>query len=83
MLPSINLFDAVIYAAALITAFTGFNAGLIRSTVVILGYLSAMPLAVMATARLAPSIQGQTSAPWAENSLVFFGVFLIAGLAIG
>ncbi len=44
MLPSINLFDAVIYAAALITAFTGFNAGLIRSTVVILGYLSAMLL---------------------------------------
>lgn len=83
MLPSINLFDAAIYAAALITALTGFNAGLIRSTVVILGYLSAMPLAVMVTARLSPSIQGQTSAPWAENSLVFFGVFLVAGWAIG
>lgn len=83
MLSSINLFDAVVCAAALVTALTGFNAGLIRSLAVILGYAAAMPLAVAVTPLFSPAIPGQAASPWAQNSLVFFAVFLIAGIAIG
>jgi membrane protein required for colicin V production len=82
VLSSINIFDAIIYTALVFAAITGFNAGLVRSLAVILGYILAMPLAVATAAHLLPAAEGST-APWTQNSILFFGIFLGAGLIIG
>ena len=49
-----NSFDAVVFIGLAIAAFTGFNAGLLRSAVTILAYLIAMPTAVWGCRWLRP-----------------------------
>jgi membrane protein required for colicin V production len=88
VLQSLTAFDIAVIAAAITTAMTGFNAGLLRSLAVILGYVSAMPLAVAVTARLAPAADGAAGGmpfhlPWGQNLELFVGIFLVAGLLIG
>jgi membrane protein required for colicin V production len=86
VLSSLNIFDAIVCVALIVSAITGFNAGLMRSLAAILGYISAMPIAVAVTARLSPAFDGAAASlttPWAQNSILFFGVFLGAGLLIG
>jgi membrane protein required for colicin V production len=78
-----NSFDAVVYLALVIAVVTGFNTGLLRSAITILAYLIAMPIAVAATSYLAPQIGGRFGSPLAQNSLLFFGIFLIAGMVLG
>jgi membrane protein required for colicin V production len=78
-----NSFDAVVYLGLVIAVVTGFNAGLLRSAVTILAYLVAMPIAVWAMSLISPRIDGATSPIWAQNSLLFFGIFLIAGMVMG
>jgi len=78
-----NSFDAVVYLGLLIAVVTGFNTGLLRSAVTILAYLVAMPIAVAATSLLAPQIAGKLGSPLMQNSLLFFGIFLLAGMALG
>ena len=78
-----NSFDAVVYLGLIIAVVTGFNAGLLRSTVTILAYLVAMPIAVWAMSLISPRIGGASSPIWAQNSLLFFGIFLIAGMVMG
>jgi membrane protein required for colicin V production len=78
-----NSFDAVVYLALVIAAVTGFKTGLLRSAVTILAYLFAMPIAVAATSFLAPQLSGRLSSPLAQNSLLFFGTFLITGMVLG
>lgn len=78
-----NSFDAVVYLAAAIAAVAGFMAGFLRSMVTILGYLVAMPIAVWATALLSPAAARTPAAPLGENSMMLFGIFLIAGIALG
>jgi membrane protein required for colicin V production len=78
-----NIFDAVVYAGLAIAVITGFNAGLLRSAVTILAYLMAMPIAVWAMSLVSPEIGGPPGEPLARNSLLFFAVFLIAGMALG
>jgi membrane protein required for colicin V production len=77
-----NSFDAVVSALAMVAVITGFNAGILRSLATILGYVSAMPIAVGTTSFLSGTF-GHTDAPWAENSLLFFGVFLGTGMVLG
>ena len=77
------LFDAAVYLVMFIAVIAGFNAGFLRSTVTILAYLAAMPVAVAATALLAPALAGQTQAPWANNSVLLFGIFLVTGIVFG
>jgi membrane protein required for colicin V production len=67
----------------IVAVVTGFNAGLLRSAVTILAYLIAMPIAVWAMSLVSPQIEGKFNLPWAQNSLLFFGVFLIAGMVLG
>jgi membrane protein required for colicin V production len=62
---------------------TGFKAGLLRSAVTILAYLIAMPIAVWVMSLVSPAIGGQLGVPWAQNSLLFFGIFLITGMVLG
>jgi len=78
-----NSFDAVVYAALVAAVVIGFNSGLLRSAVTILAYLFAMPIALWAMSLVSPAIDGQGSLPWAQNSLLFFGVFLAAGMVLG
>ncbi len=78
-----NSFDAVIYVGLVIAVVTGFNAGLLRSAVTILAYLIAMPIAVGAMSLVSPAIDGRLGSPLTQNSLLFFGIFLIAGMVLG
>jgi len=78
-----NSFDAVVYLGLLIAVVTGFNAGLLRSAVTILAYLIAMPIAVWAMSLISPGIDGNLGQPLAQNSLLFFAVFLICGMVLG
>jgi len=78
-----NRFDVAVYVGLLIAVVTGFNTGLLRSAITILAYLFAMPIAVWATSALAPQIDGKLGSPLTQNSLLFFGTFLIAGMVLG
>ncbi len=78
-----NSFDAVVYLALIVAVVTGFNAGLLRSAVTILAYLIAMPIAVWAMSLMSPELAGKFSSPWAQNSLLFFAIFLITGMVLG
>src|SRR6195256_6309291 len=78
-----NSFDAVVYLGLVVAVVTGFNAGLLRSAVTILAYLIAMPIAVWIMSLISPQIDGKLASPWAQNSLLFFGIFLIAGMVLG
>ena len=78
-----NSFDVLVYLGLLIAVNTGFNTGLLRSAITILAYLFAMPIAVWATSYLAPQISGKLGSPLTQNSLLFFGTFLVAGMVLG
>src|ERR1700724_3774735 len=75
-----NSFDAVIYIGVVLAGVTGFNAGLLRSAVTILAYLIATPIAVWIMSLVAPEIGGKQPA---QPPLLFFGVFLVAGMVLG
>src|SRR6202011_5096950 len=79
---SMNSFDAAVYLGLVVAVVTGFNAGFLRSFVTILAYLVAMPIAVWATSLIAPGIGNQFSAPLTQNSLLLFGIFLVAGMVL-
>jgi membrane protein required for colicin V production len=78
-----NGFDAAVFAGLVIAVVTGFNAGLLRSAVTILAYLIAMPIAVWAMSLVSSGVDGKLGSPWAQNSLLFFGIFLVAGIVLG
>jgi membrane protein required for colicin V production len=78
-----NSFDAVVYLGLAIAVVTGFKTGLLRSALTILAYLIAMPIAVWIMSLVAPGIAGKFNSPLTQNSLLFFGIFLVAGMALG
>jgi len=78
-----NSFDAVVYLALIFAVVTGFNTGLLRSAITILGYLIAMPIAMAATSSLAPQLDGKLGPALAQNSILFFAIFLISGMLLG
>jgi membrane protein required for colicin V production len=78
-----NIFDIAIIVALIVAVITGFNAGLLRSAITILAYLFAMPLAVWLMSLLSPLSNAATSSPLAQNSLMFFAIFLISGMVLG
>ncbi len=78
-----NSFDVVVAALTVIAVGIGFRAGLLRSAVTILGYLLAMPIAVWVSAWIAPRLGASADAPQAQNSTLFFVIFLGAGIGLG
>jgi membrane protein required for colicin V production len=78
-----NSFDAALSIALLIAVVTGFNAGLLRSAITILAYLVAMPIAVWATSIVSPGSNGDPGVPWLQNTGLFLGIFLVAGIVLG
>jgi len=77
-----NSFDIVVYLALAIAVVAGFKAGLLRSAITILAYLVAMPISVWIMSLLAPAI-GSVDAPITRNSVLFFAIFLVAGMVLG
>ena len=78
-----NSFDAVVYLGLVIAMVTGFNTGLLRSAVTILAYLLAMPIAIWAMSCIVAARERQGRCRVVQNALLFFGVFLFAGMALG
>jgi membrane protein required for colicin V production len=78
-----NIFDIALIVALIVAVITGFNTGLLRSAITILAYLFAMPLAVWLMSLLSPLSNAATSSPLAQNSLMFFAIFLISGMVLG
>jgi membrane protein required for colicin V production len=77
-----NSFDAAFITALLLVMVIGFRSGLLRSAVTILGYLIAMPIAVWLTSLIVPRI-GNAAVSAAQNSMIFFGLFLVSGIVMG
>ncbi|MEH2472343.1 membrane protein required for colicin V production [Nitrobacteraceae bacterium AZCC 2161] len=78
-----NSFDAIVYIGLAAAMVIGFRAGLLRSVVTILGYFLAMPIAALATKLIVPQIDTNAGAATVQNSLVFFGAFLVSGIVLG
>lgn len=78
-----NPFDVAVYVVTIVAMITGFNVGLIRSVATILGYITAAPIAVAGTSVISPILAGQTAPSATQNSVVFFCLFLVAGIVLG
>jgi membrane protein required for colicin V production len=79
----LNSFDIAVLLGLAFAVVTGFNTGLLRSAITILAYLVAAPLAVWVMSLVSPQLDGRTGAPPTQNSLLFFGAFLVIGMALG
>jgi membrane protein required for colicin V production len=77
-----NRFDIAVYAGLAIAVVTGFNIGLLRSAITILGYLIAAPMAVLAMSAIAQQIGGPGTSPLTQNWGLFFGAYLAIGIGI-
>jgi membrane protein required for colicin V production len=77
-----NPFDATVCLIAFVAVIMGFHAGLLRSLATIFGYLCAAPLAVGAAPYFARVLNDQFHLPPAQNWLVPFGIFLVAGMVL-
>ena len=42
-----------------------------------------MPIALWIMSLISPQIDGKLASPWAQNSLLFFGIFLVTGIVLG
>jgi len=78
-----NSFDAAVYLALTIAVVLGFSTGLLRSAVAILAYIAAMPIAVGLMPLVSPPSGGGHTLPFEQNTLLFFGIFIITGMVLG
>jgi membrane protein required for colicin V production len=77
-----NLFDAVIAAAAVAAVVVGFSSGLLRSLATILAYLIAAPLAV-AFAPYVTAALGQSGVTPGQAWIGLVVAFVVLGVSIG
>jgi membrane protein required for colicin V production len=75
-------FDIAVYLALAVAIVTGFNTGLLRSALTILAYLVAAPIAVWLMSAVAPQLDAKAASPLAQNWVLFFIAFLLAGMAL-
>jgi membrane protein required for colicin V production len=78
-----NSFDGAVYLGLILAVVAGFNAGFLRSLVTILAYLVAMPIAVWAMSFVPTSVDATHGASLMQNSMLFFGIFFVAGMVLG
>jgi membrane protein required for colicin V production len=78
-----NSFDIAVYLGLIIAVITGFRTGLLRSALTILAYLVAMPLALWAMSVISPRLGAGPASPLPQGWVLFFGIFLIAGMVLG
>ena len=78
-----NSFDAVVYLGTGDCGGHRLQHRLLRSAVTILAYLVAMPIAMGRCRYCRRRSTASSPLPLAQNSLLFFGVFLVAGMVLG
>jgi membrane protein required for colicin V production len=78
-----NSFDVAICGVAIVAVVMGFNSGLLRSIATILGYVAATPVALASAPHVARVMTDQLQLPPVRTWTVFFGIFLVAGMALG
>jgi membrane protein required for colicin V production len=78
-----NSFDIAVYLGLIIAVVTGFKTGLLRSALTILAYLFAMPIAVWVMSIISPRLDAAPGSPLPQGWVLFFGVFLVAGMVLG
>jgi membrane protein required for colicin V production len=78
-----NSFDIAVYLGLIIAVVTGFNTGLLRSGLTILAYLFAMPIALWLMSVISPRLDAGSASPLSQGWVLFFGLFLVAGMALG
>ncbi|MFO1112156.1 MAG: CvpA family protein [Bradyrhizobium sp.] len=78
-----NSFDIAVGLGLLVAVVTGFRTGLLRSALTILAYLLAMPIALWAISAISPRIDAGPTSPLSQGWLLFFGIFLVSGMALG
>ena len=76
-----NSFDIAVCLGLLIAVVAGFRTGLLRSALIILAYLIAMPIALWLMSMLSPRFEANS--PMAQGWVMFLAVFLITGVALG
>lgn len=78
----VNLFDLAVYVCLAVAVIAGFRSGLLRSLATIFGYVIAAPVAVAAMPYLTPLLTERFKLPPAQQSLVFFVVFVVIGFVL-
>jgi membrane protein required for colicin V production len=78
-----NSFDVVVLSLLLVAATVGFRSGLLRSLATILGYLLAMPFAMVLAPYISTAVVGRTDLSFVHSSLLLFGTFMVAGMLFG
>jgi membrane protein required for colicin V production len=78
-----NSFDIAVYLGLIIAVVTGFNTGLLRSALTILAYLFAMPIAPWVMSVISPRLDPGSTSPLSQSWPLFFGIFLVSGMALG
>ncbi len=78
-----NSFDIAVYLGLIIAVVTGFKTGLLRSALTILAYLIAMPIALWMVSAISPRLDAGPASPLSQGWVLFFGIFLIAGMTLG
>jgi membrane protein required for colicin V production len=76
-----NSFDIAVCLGLVIAVVTGFRTGLLRSALIILAYLIAMPIALWLMSVLSPRFDANS--PMAQGWVMFLAVFLVTGMALG
>lgn len=77
-----NSFDLVVILCAVVAMVMGFRSGLLRSMATILGYLCAMPIALVTAPALGSFLTEQLRMPPAPGWAVFCGIFLVSGIML-
>jgi membrane protein required for colicin V production len=78
-----NSFDVAVCLVLIVAVVSGYNAGLLRSMATIAGYLAAMPVAMAVTPYVSRMVIDKFNTPALQSPLLFFGVFLVAGIVLG
>lgn len=78
-----NSFDIAVSLGLIIAIVTGFKTGLLRSAITILAYLIAMPIALWIVSAISPRLAAGPASPLSHGWLMFFGIFLLSGMAMG
>lgn len=77
-----NVFDAVIVAAAVVAIVMGYRAGLLRSLATIFGYVAAAPVALVLTPKLTPYVPTLARPFGGSGGLLFFVLLLVIGIVL-
>jgi membrane protein required for colicin V production len=77
-----NSFDFVVILGAVVAIVMGFRSGLLRSVATIVGYLCAMPIALVTAPASGAFLTEQLRMPPAPGWAVFCGIFLVTGIVL-